>query len=314
MISSGDKDLSKKIRDFAASTGFDLIGIAPSKQLNEQKEILNKWLSEGMNAGMQFISRNIDKRTNPALLLNGAKSVIVAGINYYPSEMQGSNGIPVISKYAYGKDYHIVVSEKLNRLLDYIISCEPIASGKVCVGSAPILEKAWAKEAGLGWIGKNSILINKERGSFLFLGELVVDIDLQYDIPFSEDFCGNCRLCLDSCPTKAINENKTIDVRRCISWLTVENKNPIPEEFRVEMKDRIFGCDICQDVCPWNKNAKPHSNSEFNLSEELKQMTSEGWANLTREKFDRLFDRSAIKRRTYERFMENVTNVTNSGN
>ncbi|MBA4321877.1 MAG: tRNA epoxyqueuosine(34) reductase QueG, partial [Odoribacter sp.] len=250
MIFSGNKDLSRKIKNFAGSVGLDLIGIAQSKQLNNHKEVINNWLSAGMHADMHFISRDIEKRTDPALLLDGARSVIVAGLNYYPAEIQGGNGIPFISKYVYGKDYHSVLGDKLNSMLDYITYCEPGTVGKVCVDSTPVLEKAWAREAGLGWIGKNSILINKEKGSFIFLGEIVLNIDLQYDKPFTEDFCGNCTLCLDACPTNAINENKTIDARKCISWLTAENKNPIPDEFMSKMEDRIIGCDICQDVCP----------------------------------------------------------------
>jgi epoxyqueuosine reductase len=314
MNSPGDKDLSRKIKDFALSIGIDLIGIAPSKQLSDHKEVIIKWLSEGMNADMRFMSGDIDKRTDPALLFYGAKSVVVAGVNYYPSEKQGEDGIPVISKYAYGKDYHTVLGEKLTNLLEFIISCEPAARGRVCVDSSPILEKAWATEAGLGWIGKNSILINKEIGSFIFLGEIVMNIVLQYDKPFSGDFCGICTLCMNACPTDAINENRTIDARKCISWLTVENKNAIPEEFKSKMEGRVFGCDICQDICPWNKNAKPHKNLEFGLPEELKQLTSEEWFNLTREKFNSLFKSSAVKRRTYERFMKNVTIVTNASN
>ncbi len=314
MNSPGDKDLSRKIKDFALSIGFDLIGIALSKQLNNHKEVIKNWLSAGMNADMHFISRDIDKRTDPALLFDGAKSVVVAGINYYPAEKQGGDGMPVISKYAYGKDYHTVLGEKLNKLLEFITFCEPSASGKVCVDSSPILEKAWAREAGLGWIGRNSILINKDIGSFVFLGEIVLNIDLHYDKPFSDDFCGSCTLCIKACPTDAINENRTIDSRKCISWLTVENKSPIPKKYKGRMGKRIFGCDICQDVCPWNKNVKPHKNREFVLPEELKQLTSEEWFNLTREKFNSLFKSSAIKRRTYERFMKNVTIVTNASN
>lgn len=314
MSLSGDKDLSRKIKDFALSIGFDLVGIAPSKKLSDHKEVIENWLSAGMNADMLFISRDIDKRTDPALLFDGAKTVVVAGINYYPADKQGGDGVPVISKYAYGKDYHNVLDEKLVKLLEFITFCEPAASGKVCVDSSQILEKAWAREAGLGWIGRNSILINKEIGSFVFLGEIVLNIELHYDIPFSDDFCGSCTLCMKACPTDAINENRTIDARKCISWLTVENKNAIPDGFKSRMEGRVFGCDICQDICPWNKNAKPHKNPEFVLSEELKQLTSEEWFDLTREKFNSLFKSSAIERRTYEQFMKNVTIVTNAGN
>ena len=306
MNSTGDKDLSRKIKDFAISIGFDLVGIASSKQLNDHKEVLQKWLAAGMHAGMDFISRDVEKRTNPALLLDGAKSVVVAGLNYFTSEKQGGDGIPVISKYVYGKDYHSVLREKLKRLLEFIISCEPTTSGMVCVDSGPILEKAWAREAGLGWIGKNSILINREIGSFLFLGELILNIELQYDKPLSNDFCGNCRLCIESCPTSAINENKTIDVRKCISWLTVENKNAIPEEYKAKIGERVFGCDICQDVCPWNKEAQPNNNAEFKLPDRVKKMSAEDWSSLSFDYFHKIFENSSIKRATYDRFMSNI--------
>jgi epoxyqueuosine reductase len=309
MSSPGDKNLSRKIKDFALSIGFDLIGIAPSKQLDYHKEVINNWLSAGMNADMRFISRDIDKRTDPALLFNGAKSVVVAGINYYSAVKQGDKGMPIISKYAYGKDYHIVIGEKLNELLHFIISCEPAASGMVCVDSSPVLEKAWAHEAGLGWIGKNSILINNKKGSFIFLGEIILNIDLQYEKPFSDDFCGSCRLCLDACPTNAINKNRTIDAKKCISWLTVENKNPIPEEFKTKMNNRIFGCDICQDVCPWNRNAKPHNHPEFILSPELAKINREGWLSLSKEKYLELFSQSSVGRLKYERLKRNIEAV-----
>ena len=312
MVTSGNIDLSQKIKEFAFSLGFDLFGIAPSKKLDYHQEVLKDWLSAGMNSKMEFLSRNIEERTNPAHLLDGAKSVIVAGINYFPSERQGGNGIPVISKYAYGKDYHLVVGEKLEKLLKFIISYEPSATGKICVDTSPILEKAWAHEAGLGWIGKNSLLINYIKGSFIFLGEIILNIELQYDKPFSDDFCGSCSLCMEACPTKAINENRTIDTRKCISLLTVENKDPIPEEFVSKLNYRVFGCDACQDVCPWNIKVKPHNNPEFALPERLKQMTLKDWQNLTRDEFYTLFERSSIIRRTYERFIQNVTIVTNS--
>jgi len=303
---SSNRDLSRKIKDFAFSIGLDLIGIAPSKQLKNHSEILNRWLAAGMNADMRFISAGVEKRTNPSLLLDNAKSVVVVGLNYYSAEKQVGQGVPIISRYAYGNDYHKVVSEKLNALLEFIISCEPCASGKVCVDSAPILEKAWAREAGLGWIGKNTILINKETGSFMFLGEIVLNIELQYDKPFTEDFCGNCRACIDSCPTNAINNDRTIDARKCISWLTVENKNVIPEEYKGKLADRVFGCDICQDVCPWNKEIPPNDNPDFKLSESIKKMSKEEWLSLSFDYFNELFEKSSIKRATYVRFARNI--------
>lgn len=301
-----DNSLSRKIKDFAYSSGFDLAGIAPSRPLPEHNKKINEWLSAGMNADMGYLSRETGKRCNPAMLVEGAKSVIVTGINYYPAEQQGGDGIPVISKYAYGKDYHAVIGEKLKKLLDFIKEIVPATHGEVYVDSAPILEKAWAREAGLGWIGKNSILINREKGSFIFLGEVVVDIDLQYDKPFSDDLCGSCTSCLEACPSKAINTDKTIDARKCISWLTVENKNPIPEKFRKIMDNRIFGCDICQNVCPWNKIAKPHNNPDFKLSERVKKMSGKEWLSLSPDDFNLLFKKSSIKRATHSRLVNNI--------
>jgi epoxyqueuosine reductase len=309
MTSSVDIDPALKIKSYARSIGFDLIGIAPARPLTEHRDILKNWISRGMNADMNFIAGDLQKRTDPSLLFEGVKSVIVAGINYFPSEKLNGEGIPVISKYAYGKDYHMVVSERLNNLLSFIISIEPEATGKICVDSSPILEKAWAKEAGLGWIGKNSIVINKEIGSFIFLGEILLNVELSYDKPFSGDFCGNCNLCLKACPTNAININKTIDANKCISWLTVENKNDIPESIISKMNRSIFGCDICQDICPYNKDIIPHNNPDFKLSESLKKLSRADYKNLSFEYFNKLFENSPIKRLTYKRFMRNIHSV-----
>ena len=312
MTTSADKTLSLLIKEKAYEHGFDLCGIALSKSFKEHEPIIRNWCSSGMNGEMDYLGQNIEKRINPGLLIPGAKSVIVTGLNYYTEKKQGGDGIPVISRYAYGVNYHDVIKDKLYKVLDYIKNIRPEAKGKYFVDSAPIIEKAWAREAGLGWPGRHSILINNKIGSFFFLGVIVLNIDLDYDEPFNEDHCGTCRLCIDSCPTGAINENKTIDVRKCIAYLTIESKAPISKDLVPKMENRVFGCDKCQDVCPWNNNAKPHKNPEFEISEELALMTSEKWLNLTREKFNRIFKRSAIERRTYERLMRNVTIVTKS--
>ena len=309
MISSGDIDPVFKIKSYARSIGFDLIGIAPARPLTEHQDKLKNWISGNMNADMDFIARDFQKRTDPSLILEGVKSVIVTGINYFPSDKQGGEGIPFIAKYAYGKDYHRVVGEMLNDLLAFIISIEPYAKGKVCVDSSPILEKAWAREAGLGWIGKNSILLNDKIGSFIFLGEILLDIELGHDKPFSEDFCGSCNLCLKACPTNAINRNKTIDANKCISWLTVENKNDIPEICKPGMNGRIFGCDICQDICPFNKDLIPHNNPEFRLSENLKKLSRVDYQNMSFEYFNEIFENSPIKRLGYKKFMRNINSV-----
>jgi len=306
MRHSGSKDTGKLIKEYAFSIGFDLCGIAPCRPLKEDEEILKKWTGSGMNAGMNYLADNTERRSNPGLILNGAKSIIVAGINYFSDIKQGGDGIPVISRYAYGKDYHLVVKEKLHLLMEYIVSIEPAAKEQSYVDSGPVLEKAWAREAGIGWVGKHSILINMEIGSFLFLGEIILNIELQYDTPYSGDNCGSCTLCIEACPTNAINNDRTIDARRCISWLTAENKYMIPKEFRDKMKNRIFGCDICQDACPWNKNAKPNNNPEFVPSPELISMTREEWLDLSIDKYLELFFQSSVGRTKYEKFMRNI--------
>jgi len=312
MTASADTTLSALIKEKAYSLGFDLCGIAPSKILKEHEPIIKNWCSSGMNGDMNYLGQNVEKRINPAFIIPGAKSVIVTGLNYCTGRKQGGAGVPVLSRYAYGINYHDVITDKLNSILDYIISIRPEAIGKSFVDSAPILEKAWAREAGLGWPGRHSIMINNKIGSFFFLGIIILDIELDYNKTFVEDLCGKCRVCIDSCPTGAINENRTIDVRKCIAYQTIESKNPIPEDLSDKMERRVFGCDKCQEVCPWNKDVSPHKTPEFEISEELKLMSAEDWRKLTTGQFDRLFKRSAIGRRTYERFMRNVTFVTKS--
>lgn len=314
MNTLADNSLSVLIKDKAHDLGFDLCGIAPSKTLKEHEPILRTWCSSGMNGEMNYLCHNVQRRLNPGILLPGTKSVIVTGLNYYTEKKQGGDGIPVISRYVYGDNYHDVVKEKLDKILDYIKTVIPDATGKSFVDSAPVLEKAWAREAGLGWPGRHSILINNKIGSFFFLGVIVLDIQLEYDQPFTQDLCGNCRLCIEACPTGAINDNKTIDARKCIAYLTIESKALVPDDLIWKMEKRIFGCDKCQEVCPWNKSAKQHKNPEFDLPEEVQGMTLEEWLNLTNQQFNRLFKRSAIERRTYERFMRNVTIVTKSNN
>ena len=312
MTTSADKTISELIKEKTISFGFDLCGIAPSKILKEHELILRNWCSIGMNGDMNYLGLNIEKRINPALLVHGAKSIIVTGLNYFTDKKQRGDDIPVISRYAFGTNYHDVIKNKLNNIIDYIKSIRPEAEGKSFVDSAPILEKAWAREAGLGWPGRHSILINKKIGSFFFIGVIVLNIDMEYDEPFSEDLCGTCRICIESCPTRAINADRTIDVRRCIAYLTIESKCPVPEELSLKMEGRVFGCDKCQEVCPWNRFVKQHRNPEFELPEEIEMMTSEDWINLTREQFNRLFKSSVIARRKYNKFMRNVTNVTKS--
>jgi epoxyqueuosine reductase len=310
MAISKEKTLTALIKEKAFATGFDLCGVAQSRALTEHLPILKNWCSSGMSGEMYYLGRNPEKRINPGLLIPGAKSVIVTGLNYYSDQKQGGNGIPVISRYAYGINYHDVITGKLNIVLDYIRSLYPEAEGKAFVDSAPLLEKAWAREAGLGWPGRHSVLINNKLGSFFFIGIIILNLELDYDKPFAEDPCNRCRLCIDSCPTGAINENRTIDSRKCIAYLTIESKNPVPEELVPKLGGRVFGCDRCQEVCPWNTRAKSNKIPEFQLPSEVEEMTSEDWNDLSIDKFNRLFNRSAIGRRTYKYFMQNVTIVT----
>jgi epoxyqueuosine reductase len=306
MKTTAEKNVSRLIKNYAAEIGFDLCGIAQTRSLEEHREILKRWALTGMNADMTYLGQNITKRIDPRILLPGAKSVIVTGLNYYTGAKQGGNGVPVISRYAYGLNYHSVLKSKLNKILAYIRTINPDVIGKAFVDSAPILEKAWGREAGLGWPGKHSVLINKEIGSFFFIGILVVNIDLDYDKPYEKDHCASCRLCIDACPTSAINDNRTINCPKCIAFQTLEAKTQIPDEVVVKLEGRIFGCDRCQEVCPWNDKAKPHKTPEFELPVEVERMTAENWKNLTRKDYKRLFKDSAIGRRSYCRFMDNI--------
>jgi epoxyqueuosine reductase len=312
MNTSGDKTISVLIKDKVQELGFDLCGIAAARPLKEREEILKKWCTEGMNAGMSYLSRDIEKRIDPEFLVPGAKSLIVTGLSYYTDKRQTEPDVPVLSRYAYGEGYQDVIKWKLDKLLYFIQAIRPEAEGRSFSDSAPLLEKAWAMEAGLGWQGKHSIVINSELGSFFFIGTLILNIELDYDNPVTAGSCGNCRLCIDLCPTGAINENNTIDARKCISNLTIETRGPIPEEVLKKIDRRVYGCDKCQEVCPWNKKAKEHHTPEFNLPAEIENMTREEWLNLSRENFKRLFRKSAIDRRKYEPFMRNVTDVTKS--
>jgi epoxyqueuosine reductase len=310
MTASGDKTLSVLIKEKAKDLGFDLCGIAAARPLAEREGILKNWCTSGMNSGMTYLARDIEKRINPEFLVEGAKSLIVTGLNYYSDLRQTEPGVPVLSRYAYGESYQDVIKGKLSELLIYIKSIEPEAGGRPFSDSAPLLEKAWAAEAGIGWQGKHSIVINKKIGSFFFIGVLILNIELEYDNPVRGDYCGACRLCIDHCPTGAINEDRTIDARKCIANLTIENRGPIPEDIVPKLEGRIYGCDRCQEVCPWNKNALPHKIPEFEIEAELEQMTAEEWNCLSRDRFKRLFKKSAIGRKKYETFMENVAIVT----
>lgn len=303
------KKLSELIKQKATALGFDLCGIARARALSEVEPVLRKWCDSGMNDTMGYLNRDINKRVDPAILFPGAMSVVVTGMNYYTTPQQKSPGVPVISRYAYGKKYQDVIMERLELLLEYIKIIDPKSDGKTVCDTAPLLEKRWAVEAGLGWQGKHTIVINKGIGSFFFIGILILDIELEYDKPFKADHCGECRLCIDECPTGAINSDHTIDARRCISNLTNENREAVKKEFIPLLGGRIYACDKCQEVCPWNKGAVKHNHSEFEISSDVAALTKEEWADMTAENYKRLFDDTPIGRVKFERFKTNLDEI-----
>lgn len=296
---------SKIIKKLAKNIGFSSCGISKARFLKEEEKNFEDWLSQGKQGTMSYLERNFDKRLNPKKLVPGAKSVISLTFNYFPPKKISNTNNFIISKYAYGKDYHYIIKEKLNALFSKIKEKIGNVEGRVFVDSAPIHERAWAKISGLGWIGKNSLLINKNMGSYFFLAEIVCDLDLEYDSIVS-DHCGTCSKCIDACPTNAITEAQVIDANRCISYLTIENKDDIPKELSESFNDYIFGCDICQDVCPWNRFSKPHNEKELLPKEELNKMSKKDWKELTKETFDIIFKGSAIKRSKFDGLKRNI--------
>jgi len=297
--------MHNEIKNKAFELGFDLCGIAPVRSLEEYRDKLDYWINRRFHAGMLYMERNIEKRINPALLVDNAQSVIVTGMNYYRKYKPGDDK-PIFARYALGQDYHPVLKDRLQILLDYIKEKQPGTAGRVYVDTAPLLERVWAVEAGLGWSGKNSMVINKSIGSFFFIGVIIINTRMEYDTPETKDYCGECRQCIDACPTKAIMGNRLIDSNRCLSYLTIENKEDIPAEYNDKAEHRIFGCDICQEVCPWNNKAKETTIEEFYPLPEILDYTTENWKNITEEKFSRIFKTSAVMRAGYEGFLRNL--------
>jgi epoxyqueuosine reductase len=275
--------------------GFDACGISAAAYLEDEHDYLKSWLTSGFHGCMSYMENHADKRVDPTRLVSGAKSVISVLINYFPSDHQQDPEAPVISKYAYGEDYHRVMRKKMKRLFRFIDESVAPVTGRYFVDSAPVLEKAWAARSGLGWIGKNTCLISNKLGSFVFIGELVVNIPLHYDEPVPGN-CGTCTRCIDACPTGALVAPYRLDARRCISYLTIENKGDIGPEFRDKMENRVFGCDVCQDVCPWNRKAATHNVKEFNPIPRLMAMTRNDWHLVDEQQYEELFVRSAVKR------------------
>jgi len=297
---------SNLIKSKAKEFGLDLCGIVKADFLEDEKENFLSWLDKGYHGEMGYMANNVEKRLDPRLLVENTKSIVVVGLNYFPKEQQKDPEAPVIAKYAYGKDYHFVLKDRLNQLFEYINTEIGEVSGRAFVDSAPVLEHAWAKRAGLGWIGKNSLLINRKIGSFLFLGELFLDMELEYEKPAYADFCGGCNRCVRSCPTGAITEPYVVNGSKCISYYTIELKGDIPEEAKGKFENRVFGCDICQDVCPWNRMSKAHNVTEFDPNPDLLSMSKEDWQDMDAHKFGEIFRNSAVKRTKFKGIKRNL--------
>lgn len=298
------KELTNSIKNKSIQLGFEAIGITAPGRMENEKNRLNNWLEEGMHGTMAFMENSDEKREHPRSILPEAKSIIVLAHNYYsPTKFKSRNF--KISKYAYGKDYHDVLRNKAKTLLNHISEIYPGVRGRVCVDSAPIFEKAYAQKAGLGWIGKHGLLILPKAGSFFFLCELLLDIELDYDEP-ETNHCGTCRLCTDACPTDAISTPYVVNASKCVSYLTIEHKGKIPDNMKNQYSKWIFGCDDCQDACPFNRFAKISSENDFTPSDDILNMTDDGWKNLTEENFNRLFEHSTIKRTGYRKLMQNI--------
>jgi epoxyqueuosine reductase len=297
---------SLMIKQKARELGFMFCGISKAGFLEEEAPRLENYLKSGFHGEMNYMENHFDKRLDPTKLVEGARSVISLALNYYTDQEQADNEAPKISKYAYGMDYHFVIKEKLKLLLDYMRENIGEIDGRAFVDSAPVLDKAWAKKAGFGWIGKNSNLINKNAGSFFFLSELIIDLELEYDVMPAQDHCGTCTRCMDACPTDAIVAPYVVDGSRCISYLTIELKNELPAEFAGKTGNWMFGCDICQDVCPWNKFSVLHNEPAFNPHPDLLTMTQKDWLDISEETFQKVFKNSAVKRTKYAGLTRNI--------
>ncbi len=304
MINNKSK-YTELIKTEAKRLGFLSCGFSKAEFLEEEAPRLEKWLNKNMHGEMQYMENHFDKRLDPTKLVEDSKSVISLLLNYYPSEVQQDDAAPKISKYAYGRDYHFVIKDKLKHLLHFIQEEIGDVHGRAFVDSAPVLDKAWAAKSGLGWIGKHSNLLTQQVGSFYFVAELIVDLDLEYDTPVT-DHCGTCTACIDACPTQAITVPYMVDGSKCISYFTIELKENIPTEFKGQFDDWMFGCDVCQDVCPWNKFSKPHREPLFNPKPELLSMTKKDWEEITEDVFQKVFQKSAVKRTKFSGLKRNV--------
>jgi epoxyqueuosine reductase len=297
---------SKMIKAWAHQLGFMFCGVAKAEFLEAEAPRLEAWLEKCFHGEMRYMENHFDKRLDPRLLVDGAKSVISLALNYYTDQQQQDTAAPIISKYAYGADYHDVIKGKLRELLQLMNDNIGEVYGRGFVDSAPVLDRAWAKKAGLGWVGKNANLINKKTGSFFFLAELIVDVELEYDVEPTADHCGTCTRCIDACPTEAIVGPAVVDGSRCISYLTIELKNEIPKGFKDKLNGWMFGCDICQDVCPWNRFSVLHNEPSFIPHPDLLGMTGRDWNEITEDVFKKVFKGSAVKRTKYSGLKRNI--------
>ena len=296
---------SSRIKAKALSLGFTSIGISKATFLEEEAPKLEAWLKKGYQGEMSYLENHFDKRLDPRLLVEDAKSIVSLSYNYFP-EQQQEEGAYKLAKYAYGQDYHFVIKDKLRALMAFIQEEIGEVSGRAFSDSAPIMERAWAQKSGLGWNGKNSLLIQKNAGSFFFLAELILDLELEEDTPFTTDHCGTCTRCIDACPTQAILPNNTVDGSKCISYFTIELKNELPNSEKGKFEDWMFGCDICQDVCPWNRFSKPHQEPLFQPHSDLLQMTKSDWDEITEDVFRKVFKKSAVKRTKFKGLTRNI--------
>lgn len=293
------------IKSTACELGFSYCGISKAEFLKDEAPRLEEWLKRSYQGKMGYLENYFDKRLDPTLLVPGAKSVISLMYNYYPEKELSSGNNLKIAKYAYGEDYHVVVKDKLNMFLERIQEEVGDIEGRVFVDSAPVMERAWAKKSGLGWIGKNSLLLTKTSGSFYFLAEIILDLELEQDGPV-KDYCGTCTACMDACPTDAIAEPYVVDGSKCISYFTIELKEEIPASVKGKFENWIFGCDICQDVCPWNRFSKPHQEPRFNPGMGLESIAHNDWQEITREVFQKVFKDSPVKRTKFEGLKRNI--------